>query len=155
MTSQRRWSHIFKNLFFVFGVVFTVPVEWFYNAIFGRIMILNNFLTLRWSWTSCEATWRGFRGARRSQLPARRWYLGGTIFWCISLFVLGGQKQGNLTRNFVCITCPVLKVQTVQVYLWEGDSDVRLLQEARLLLYRVHLQSKCLQVLTMKMFVHW
>ena len=84
MTSQRRWSQIFKNLFLCFLCVgFTVPVELFHNARLRRIMILNNFLTMRWSWTSCEATWRGSRGVRRSQLPARRWYQGGT-----SLYVL-------------------------------------------------------------------
>ena len=74
----------FEKPFLCFGfLVFTVPVGWFHNARLRRIMILNNFLTLRWSWTSCEATWRGSRGVRRSQPLARRWYQGGT-----SLYVL-------------------------------------------------------------------
>ena len=47
----------------------------------------------------------------------------------------------------------IFKVQTVQVHLREGDSDVRLLQEAWLLLNRMHLQSKCLQVLTLWWFL--
>ena len=39
-----------------------------------------------------------------------------------------------------------IQVQALQVHLREGDSDVRILQEAGLFLDRVHLQSKRIQV---------
>ena len=100
MTSQRRWSQILKKPFLCFGfLVFTVPVGWFHNARLRRIMILNNFLTLRWSWTSWEATWRGSRGVRRSQPLARRWYQGGTSLSCCNDCLCFVMRNKEITRT--------------------------------------------------------
>ena len=46
------------------------------------------------------------------------------------LFVLCGQKQGNNKNMLFVSSVSIFKVQTVQVHIREGDSDVRLLQEA-------------------------
>ena len=79
-----------------------------------------------------------------------RWNLSFLLQW---LFVLCDEKQGNNKNMSFVSSISIFKVQTVQVHIREGDSDVRLLQEAWLLLNRMHLQSKCLQVLTLWWFL--
>ena len=97
-----------------------------------NIMNIRNIA--RWLWTSYEAMLPGFKGARPLQQPVRRWYPGFDLNW---IFIC----------VFFYLCSKVLhQVQAVQVHLREGDCDVRLLQEARLLLHRVHLQPQCLQV---------
>ena len=56
-----------------------------------------------------------------------RWNLS---FLLQLLFVLCDEKQGNNKNMSFVSSISIFKVQTVQVHIREGDSDVRLLQEA-------------------------
>ena len=165
MTSQRRWSQIFKIIFLCFFVLYSqCLLNDFTTPDFGGL----RFWIISWLWGDHEHLER-----RRGEAPEvygdhdfqrgddikvgplsmfcilSRWNLS---FLLHCLFVLCSQKQGN-NKNMFVSSVSVLKVQTVQVHIREGDSDVRLLQEAWLLLNRMHLQSKCLQVLTLWWFL--